>query len=191
MTRRIRGWLAVALVPLWTGTATAQSDVKERMDAARAAAGDFGMTLLGALQKAIAAGGPVSAIGVCNLAAPEIAASKSAERHMTIARTSLRLRQPKNAPDDWELRQLQNFEQRKAAGENPAAIEIGDYVEVGGEKRFRYMKAIPTGEVCLSCHGGTLTQEVRAKLKELYPADAATGFKLGDLRGAFTITQTP
>jgi hypothetical protein len=32
---------------------------------------------------------------------------------------------------------------------------------------------------------------VRAKLKELYPADAATGFKLGDLRGAFTITQTP
>jgi hypothetical protein len=38
---------------------------------------------------------------------PEIAATKSAERHMTIARTSLRLRQPKNAPDDWELRQLQ------------------------------------------------------------------------------------
>jgi hypothetical protein len=96
-TRRISGWLAVALVPLWTGTATAQSDVKERMDAARAAAGDFVMTLLGALQKAIAAGGPASAIGVCNLAAPEIAATKSAERHMTIARTSLRLRQPKNA----------------------------------------------------------------------------------------------
>jgi hypothetical protein len=191
MTRRIGGLLAVALLPLWTGMAMAESDVKERTDAARAAAGDFGMTLIGALQKAIAAGGPVNAIGVCNLAAPEIATAKSAERHMTIARTSLKLRQPKNAPDDWELRQLQSFEQRKAAGESPASIEIGEYVETGGKKLFRYMKAIPTGEVCLACHGSTLTPEVSARLKELYPADAATGFKLGDLRGAFTITQVP
>jgi hypothetical protein len=191
MTYRIGALLAAVLVPLWAGMAMAQSDVKERMDAARAAAGDFGMTLIGALQKAIAAGGPVNAIGVCNLAAPEIAATKSAERHMTIARTSLKLRQPKNAPDDWEMRQLQSFEQRKAAGESPATIEIGEYVEAGGKKLFRYMKAIPTGEVCLSCHGGALTPEVSARLKELYPADAATGFKLGDLRGAFTITQAP
>jgi hypothetical protein len=191
MNRWTGGLLAAMLVPLWTATATAQSDVKERIDAARAAAGDFGMTLIGALQKAIAAGGPVNAIGVCNIAAPEIAAAKSAERHMTIARTSLKLRQPKNAPDDWEMRQLQSFEQRKAAGESPAGIEIGEYVEVGGKKLFRYMKAIPTGEVCLACHGSTLTPEVTARLKELYPADAATGFKLGDLRGAFTITQTP
>jgi len=66
---------------------------------------------------------------------------------MTIGRTSLKLRQPKNAPDAWELEQLQRFEQRKAAGENPAAIEIGGYVASGGKKLFRYMKAIPTGEV--------------------------------------------
>jgi hypothetical protein len=114
MTRRISGWLARGVGPAVDGHGRRrESDVKERMDAARAAAGEFGMTLLGALQKAIAAGGPVSAIGVCNLAAPEIAATKSAERHMTIARTSRRLRQPKNAPDDWELRQLQSFEQGK------------------------------------------------------------------------------
>jgi hypothetical protein len=191
MIRRTGGWLAVALMTLWAKGALAQSDVKERMDAARTAAGDFGMTLIGTLQQAIAAGGPVNAIGVCNLAAPEIAATKSAERHMTIARTSLKLRQPKNAPDKWELRQLQSFEQRKAAGENPATIEVGEYVESGGKRLFRYMKAIPTGELCLACHGSTLTPEVTARLKELYPADAATGFKLGDLRGAFTITQTP
>ena len=35
--------------------------------AARAAATEFGMTLMGELQKAIAAGGPVNAIGVCNM----------------------------------------------------------------------------------------------------------------------------
>lgn len=169
----------------------AQNDIKERMDAARAAAADFGKALLGELQKAIAASGPESAIGVCNVEAPQIAADKSAERHMTIRRTSLKLRQPDNKPDAWEMQQLQSFEQRKTAGENPATIEAGEYVEKDGKRVFRYMKAIPTGELCLACHGSTLKPEVAAKLKALYPMDAATGFKVGDLRGAFTITHTP
>ena len=63
--------------------------------------------------------------------------------------------------------------------------------EKDGKRVFRYMKAIPTGALCLNCHGTTLAPEVAAKLHELYPADAATGFNAGDLRGAFTITETP
>ena len=62
-------------------------------------------------------------------------------------------------------------------------------VENNGKKSFRFMKAIPTGEVCLKCHGGNIAPPIRAKLKELYPNDMATGYKLGDVRGAFTITQ--
>jgi hypothetical protein len=31
---------------------------------------------------------------------------------------------------------------------------------------------------------------VKAKLAELYPKDRATGFKEGDIRGAFTLTKT-
>jgi hypothetical protein len=143
--RRIAWLICLLLLPAGAETARAQGDVKERMDAARAAAADFGKTLLAELQKAIAAGGPANAIGVCNIAAPSIAASKSIETKMTIARTSLKLRQPDNKPDAWELQQLQSFEQRKAAGENPAGIETGEYVEVTGKKVFRYMKAIPTG----------------------------------------------
>ncbi len=191
MMRRIVGLIVLVLFPSWTLRAIAQSDVKERTDAARAVAADFGLTLIGELQKAIAAGGLVNAIGICHLAAPKISAKKSTEKKMSIGRTSLKLRQPKNTPDEWEMLQLQRFEQRKAAGENPASIEFGEYIDVGGKKVFRYMKAIPTAEVCLSCHGTTLMPEVSAKLKELYPEDAATGFKAGDLRGAFTITQSP
>ena len=174
-----------------TGTAVAQSDVKERMEAARAAATAFSKTLIGELQKAVAAGGPVNAIGVCNIIAPKIAADMSAEEKMTIGRTSLKLRQPNNKPDEWELRQLQSFERRKVAGENPANIEFGEYVITGGKAMFRYMKTIPTGEVCLNCHGVTLAPEVTANLKQLYPQDVATGYKVGDLRGAFTITGSP
>jgi uncharacterized protein DUF3365 len=178
-------------LPMSSSLAAAQSDLKERTDAARVTALDFGLTLIGELQKAIAAGGPVHAIGVCNVAAPKIAADKSAARQVTIGRTSLKLRQPNNKPDAWEMQQLLRFEERRAAGENPATIEFAEYVETGGQRVFRYMKAIPTAELCLACHGGTLAPEVTAKLKELYPQDAATGFKVGDVRGAFTIRQAP
>ncbi|HXY99120.1 MAG TPA: DUF3365 domain-containing protein [Stellaceae bacterium] len=192
MTRRI-GWpMAVALLAaISMGKAAAEDDMKQRMEAARAAAADFSKTLSGELQKAIAAGGLVNAIGVCNTVAPKIAAEKSGEWKMTIGRTSLKLRQPRNRPDAWELAQLQSFEQRKAAGESAQALEVGEYAEKDGKRVFRYMKAIPAGEMCLGCHGTSITPEVAAKLKALYPQDAATGFKIGDLRGAFTITETP
>ena len=189
---RTTGWMAVAVILLISSSlVAAQSDLFERTDAARAASVDFGMTLIGELQKAIAVGGPANAIGVCSDAAPKIAADKSAAKRMTIGRTSLKLRQPNNKPDAWEMQQLLRFEERKAAGENPTTIEFAEYVETGGQRVFRYMKAIPTAELCLACHGGTLAPEVTAKLKELYPQDAATGFKVGDLRGAFTIRQAP
>jgi hypothetical protein len=183
--------LIAATLLLAVSAARAEDDVKERMDKARAAAAAFGAALIGELQKAIAAGDVASAIGVCNTMAPQIAADKSAELKMSIGRTSLKLRQPKNAPDAWELVQLKRFEERKAAGEAPPTIEVGEYVEKDGKRVFRYMKAIPTAALCLNCHGTSLAPEVQAKLKELYPADAATGFNAGDLRGAFTITETP
>lgn len=189
---RSMGWaMAVALMAVSMGRAVAEDDIQQRTEAARAAAADFGKTLIGELQKAIAAGGLVNAIAVCNTVAPKIAAEKSGDWKMTIARTSLKLRQPANRPDAWELAQLQHFEERKAAGDNPAVLEVGDYAEKNGKRVFRYMKAIPAGEMCLGCHGTSLTPEVAAKLKALYPQDAATGFKIGDLRGAFTITETP
>ena len=187
--RLLRGVIAAALLPLLAGTAAAaQDDLPQRMAKARAAAGDFGAQLLAGLQKAIDAGGPVNAIGVCTTLAPEIAAEKSAAAQMSIGRTSLKLRQPRNAPDAWEQRQLENFETRKAAGENPATIEVGEFTEKDGKPVFRYMKAIPTAPLCLSCHGAQIAPEVTTKLRELYPEDRATGFAQGDLRGAFTIT---
>jgi hypothetical protein len=54
---------------------------------------------------------------------------------------------------------------------------------------FRYMKAIPTAELCVACHGAEIPPDVAAKLEELYPQDKARGFQPGDIRGAFTITR--
>jgi hypothetical protein len=39
------------------------------------------------------------------------------------------------------------------------------------------------------CHGSDIDPYVDARIRELYPDDQARGFKPGDIRGAFTITQ--
>ncbi|MBE9562745.1 MAG: DUF3365 domain-containing protein, partial [Proteobacteria bacterium] len=69
-------------------------------------------------------------------------------------------------------------------------IEFHEMVEADGKKQMRYMKAIPTGKPCTVCHGETIPPKVQAKITELYPEDKAVGFKVGDLRGAFSITET-
>ncbi len=84
---------------------------------------------------------------------------------------------------------LEKFEQRKAKGEDVKTMEYSELTEHNGEKVFRYMKAIPTSEVCLKCHGSNVPQPIASKINSLYPDDKATGFNKGDIRGAFTVIQ--
>lgn len=158
-----------------------------RLDTARNGAKTLQGRLGAELQAAMKAGGPPDAIGVCNTKAPAIASELSTENRLRIGRTSLKIRNPGNSPDAWEKKVLEDFEARKAKGEDLAKIERSEIV--GGE--FRYMKAIgiPADMPCLKCHGEQLDPAVQAKLKELYPQDRATGYKTGDLRGAFTVRQ--
>jgi hypothetical protein len=60
---------------------------------------------------------------------------------------------------------------------------------IDGQPVYRYMKALPTQELCVQCHGSAdkITPAVQARLKELYPDDKATGFGIGAIRGAITI----
>lgn len=168
------------------------ADTDPRVVAAREAAKSLGGQLKAELQAAMKSGGPVAAVDTCHLQAPLIAGQVSGQTGMQVGRTSLRLRNPNNAPDAWERAVLEDFERRKAAGEAPASLEHHEIVERGGERVFRYMKAIPTAAVCLNCHGGDEVQPaVEAKIAEHYPTDRARGFSEGDIRGAFTITSAP
>ena len=145
--------------------------------------------LKGELSTAMKAGGPVNAIQVCQMKAPAISIGISEKTGWRVARTSLKLRNPANTPDFWERQVLKSFEARKAGGEDVKKMEQAEILIVDGQRTFRYMKAIPTAELCLNCHGGKLKPEVEAELKELYPYDKARGFKLGDIRGAFTLSK--
>lgn len=178
------------VITLLLGVATAAlaAEPDPRIEESRAAAQELGGALKSVLVAAMQAGGPVSAISVCNGKAPQIAGEISTRRGLEVGRTSLKFRNPANAPDSWERAVLERFEQEKAAGAAVDSLEFSETVSTEAGSEFRYMKAIPTGEVCLACHGSALAPEVAARIAELYPQDAATGFSAGDIRGAFTIT---
>jgi hypothetical protein len=151
---------------------------------------EFFGQLKGELQAAMQAGGPIKAIEVCQIKAPKIASDISSKKGWHVARTSLKTRNPANAPDAWERQVLQRFEEQKLQGKDPKQMEHFELVDANGVTKFRYMKTIPTGGICITCHGAELAPEIAQKIQQLYPDDQATGYKPGDIRGAFTISQT-
>ena len=186
MDKRFLAGLGCAVV---MASATAGNDPEPRIQASRQVVKEFMQQLKGELQQAMQSGGPVRAIEICRTRAPVIAGSLSQKTGWRVARTSLKYRNPANAPDAWERGVLQEFEARKAKGEDVRKLEHAERVTVNGKKEFRYMKAIPTGPVCLGCHGEKLEPAVEQALKQFYPQDRARGFRVGDIRGAFTLTQ--
>jgi hypothetical protein len=140
------------------------------------------------LQSSMKKDGPVKSIEVCQVQAPLIAGRLSAE-DVSVSRTSLKTRNSGNQPDDWERSVLIEFEKRKKQGELLQDMDFYEVSQVDGKQVFRYMKAIPTGDVCLKCHGSNIATPLAEKIKSLYPDDRATGFSKGDIRGAFSVTQ--
>lgn len=159
------------------------------LDEARKVAGSVPPKLLKVLTEEIAKGGPEGAITVCREKAPQMAKAASEETGWAIRRVSLRNRNPKAVPDAWERAVLEDFDRRAAAGEPLAGLEKGEVVADGGKQAYRYMKALPTQELCLNCHGTAerMSPAVKEKLEALYPGDRATGYGLSQVRGAMTL----
>ncbi len=147
-------------------------------------------TLLAELTTALKAGDSVAAIEVCHTKVMPLTAKIAENNGIKVRRTSLKPRNPNNAPDAWEEQILKQFEERKAKGEDPQKLEIMSVVNQDGQEQIRYMKAMPTVELCLNCHGTNVAPPLQEKLNALYPEDKAIGFKVGDLRGAFSLTET-
>lgn len=174
------------LIASTTHAASEQQMINESRQVIKA----FGGQLKGELMAGMKKGGPLQAISVCNTVAEEIAKNTSEKLGWEISRTSLKPRNSKNRPDAWEAVVLESFEARKAAGEPVSKIDHAELISNNGQSQFRYMKAIPTKPLCLSCHGETIAPDLLKRIDQLYPNDKARGFKAGDIRGAFSITRT-
>lgn len=152
---------------------------------ARQMAADAFAALSARLSEAIAEGGTVAAIEVCAVEAIPLTTAVSEEHGAIIRRLSHRPRNPGNRADALDLETIARFQAKLAAGET---IEP----EVSGEAGAAVVRLpiVLSQPLCLSCHGtpgGEIDAATLAMIRGRYPADEATGFSLGDLRGIWRV----
>lgn len=138
------------------------------------------------IEKIQTGGGVLEAIEHCNVMAIPLVDSVSNVFNTNIRRVSSKIRNPQSEPDDIESEILDAYEY---AAENNLALtsnvqEINDQV-------ILYTKPILMSNlVCLNCHGNVgpdIEPENHDAIKSLYPSDSAIGYKIGDLRGMWSI----
>jgi hypothetical protein len=188
--RYIAGSILIASMSA-TGTLYADtSETEMAADQAQMLIKEFATTLQGELKGALKEGGPIGAVQVCKERAPAIAESLSEQSGWEIGRTSLKTRNAEtNTPDAWETEVLKQFANRVAAGQSIKTMTYAEVVETDTGKAYRYMKAIPTGEICLACHGVEIDPKLADAIDKAYPEDSARGYSAGELRGAFTLSK--
>ncbi|NOT17843.1 MAG: DUF3365 domain-containing protein [Sulfuriferula sp.] len=160
------------------------------VEQSRAAGKALLMQLGGVLKKEMSTDGPVAAVGVCKQAAPAIAADVSKQTGMQVSRVGTRVRNTElGTPDAWNNQALAQFADRLAKGESAESMEFAQIVTEPTGKYLRYAKAITLQPMCLTCHGPAayIPDGVKAKLAADYPNDKATGYNVGDLRGAVVV----
>lgn len=178
------------LAPVAAQKPGSPADIAKRVQKARDTVATLSDRLRAQLATAIKSGGAVSAIGLCQTISPDLTTNATEEFGFEVVRTSFKLRNPENAPDDWERKVLQLFQSKGGSSAEVGKLEYHEVVTTSeGEKLFRYMRPIMVSEMCLACHGTDVKQDVKAEIARYYPDDKALGYKLGEFRGAFSLAQ--
>jgi hypothetical protein len=139
------------------------------------------------LQAQLKQAGAAGAVDFCSTAALALTDSLAADEQerVTVKRTSTRIRNPRNEPDSLERRALAWFDSVHAAtGEIPQSFVQAAATEV------RFYRPLVIAPFCVQCHGPReqLDAQVTRILDERYPADRATGYQAGDLRGVIRVS---
>ena len=137
------------------------------------------------LKHEIKTNGLVAAANFCNTNA--ITLTEEVNLHqlagISVKRTSLKERNPENLPQDDERKVLEQMQNMLKGKKLPA------YILKKENKTYKYYKPLVIkNQTCLACHGDISTNpELSAFMKEHYPEDKATGYKMGELRGAIVV----
>ena len=159
---------------------------RAELQMARETAAALGQDLAGLVFTTMEEQGVVAAVQVCSEVAQERTAVHGNDE-VSVRRVSDRLRNPRNAPDDAERRELERMHALEADGRLPE--EIVRIVRAGGDRQLHLLRPIRIQPGCLACHGEpeAIAPEVHRILAELYPDDRAIGYSAGQLRGAISV----
>jgi len=155
---------------------------------AREAVAGLAAKLKSLLGEELAKGGFEGAVRACSTSAQKVTREFAAESGIDIRRVTLKYRNPANAPDGWERAQLEQWEAALKSGKS-LPDDVFAQVDVNGVKTHRLMKPIVIQGMCLSCHGSAaqIPAAVKKQIAKSYSNDLATGYKAGELRGAFSV----
>ena len=181
------GVLALAACAAEPAPPAPQHDEAAVIAASLPIAQGFQAELQAQLKAAIADGGPKGGVSVCQQAAPAIAAAQSEASGAAVSRIAAKHRNPAGGVPE-ELRAA--YAALEAAPlvdgkPNRQIVQTG----AGAGAKVHVLSAIPMqDQPCSVCHGTAIDPELKAHIAQLYPADLATGFKPGELRGALLIS---
>lgn len=182
----VRAVTAVFLLVAAAG-GTAQAYDEAAILKGRAAAAALSETLAERMARSIKGSGPGATMSVCVYQAQALVDEAWMRHGVKVRRTALRLRNPANAPDDFEQALLARFVADAREGTLPE--ELLDERRENGRRVFRYAKPLVATRLCVVCHGRAeeISEEVRRVLATRYPDDAATGYREGDFMGIVSV----
>lgn len=125
--------------------------------------------------------GPYNAFDLCHLKAPHLIEYDQGEKY-DIGRTSNKIRNKANSPEDWMKEILKEYE--KSTADQPKKAKVYKVLD----NKNVYVEPIYVKAMCLNCHGKA-DGSVAKKLKKLYPEDKAVGYQVGEFRGLFYIRE--
>lgn len=173
--------------PISTSPAVLSAEVQNAViQRGRAIVAETFSLLSSNLQSAIRLGGISNALPFCSLAASPLTAGLAGKHGVTIHRVTHKPRNPANRADTTELAVLKHFEATLSGTNLPSAV----LTNLTASTVTFFAPIVLQNELCLRCHGDPIREiapENVAVIRQLYPDDEATGFKLGQLRGAWRI----
>lgn len=147
-------------------------------------------TLGGQLTEVFQSDGVIKAIDVCKEEAYEITDRIEDEigKKVSIKRVSNKYRNPKNAPDKYEIEALAWFKDQLIKN-NTLPKSYGQRIVRKNKEIIRYYKPMVVQTKCLFCHGDAETRlpDVAKRITKYYPDDKAIDYQEGDFRGLIRI----
>lgn len=109
---------------------------------------------------------------------------------IALKRTSLRVRNPVNAPDSPDLAALELIQDQLENGDAVAKVLIQRVTVSGVPPEWRVYRPLGVMKSCLGCHGRTndLAPGVADTLKVYFPSDQAVDYKVGAWRGLIRVS---
>jgi hypothetical protein len=199
----VLGWLPVGIVARAAETPAGNSAPKfswiERDDPAVAdivRTGErhiehVGGSLIGEVNRVLAKNSPGTAVDILHLrnyTSPKAAPGQPVVT--AVKRTSLRVRNPVNAPDEGDQLALDLIKDRMNEGLSPPDLLVQRVDRASRPVEWRVYRPIGVATRCLTCHGDKeqISLEVQAVLELRYPQDRATGYTSNQWRGLIRIS---